>query len=103
MATQQATEISTEYAGCWLDSARGIYIGETIQEIATQYGWIGQPLDVNDEFYFDAICEAEEYLNGLAPEGYFFGTNESGDWGLWEIQSVEFAQAPHITHQLEQG
>lgn len=88
--------------GCWLDSARGVYIGEEVQKFAQDCGWEDEliPCDhqrcdglspdnqheeiEHGDFYPEAAVDAEDWLNGvIAPEGYFFGHDESGDWGLW--------------------
>lgn len=71
--------------GCWLDSARGIYIGQSVQEYAKEMGWTGQYEDIDSEFFSEAWNEAEQYLNSLPdlPADVYFGSNENGDWGLW--------------------
>lgn len=77
------SEIRADQQGCWLDSCRGIYLGEAVQDIAESYGWQGERLDVSSEFYHEAIDEAEGFLQQFAPEGFYFGSNKNGDWGLW--------------------
>jgi len=73
-----------EDSGCWLDSARGQYIGEAVQEIAADHGWAGERLEVDHEHYCEAWDEAENWLNEhAAPDGFSFCSNECGDWGLW--------------------
>ena len=82
--------------GCYVDSARGIYAIDRIIEIAEGYGF-----QVNDddpanplpesladyEFAGELEDEADDYLNTrFAIEGYFWGRNENGDWGLWEVE-----------------
>jgi hypothetical protein len=85
-------KITSDMAGCWLDGARGIYIGDAIQKIAQEYGWTGEMVRVNDVEYqgacynWGAIDEAEEYMQNLAPDGFAFGMSEQGDWGLWQIE-----------------
>jgi hypothetical protein len=39
--------------------------------------------------YFDIFEDAEAWFNNLAPEGFYFGTNEGGDWGLWKVECDE--------------
>lgn len=85
MSEQSSKSIPPDEAGCWLDCARGIYIGEEIQTTAASYGWTDEPASVDSDEYHDATQEAEDYMNTLAPEGYYFGSTENGDWGLWEI------------------
>jgi hypothetical protein len=72
--------------GVYFDSNRGIHMGKMIQEMAVEHGWEGEPVNLDDEFYWEATQEAEDFLNELAPEGYYFGPSEQGDWGLWEIE-----------------
>jgi hypothetical protein len=81
-----ATRFTTADIGCYFDGARGIYIGEAIQEMAQAHGWsfVGW---VGPEFghYHEATAEAEDYLNTLTADDVSFGSNESGDWGLWHL------------------
>lgn len=104
-----STTISPSDAGCWLDSARGWTTYPAIIDIACGTYWFELPEDVKTawasfatdqhddwlEFWRDRddmhdVCDmAESYLNTLAPEGYYFGTSEQGDWGLWAIEGDE--------------
>ena len=74
--------------GCYVDCSRGIYVGKRIQELAIEYGWSNDPnansavLDPNDEAYYDATDEAEEFLNTLCDDTVYFGVNENGDFML---------------------
>jgi hypothetical protein len=87
--------------GCYLDSARGVYIGEAVQASAALHGW--SPADgvvacdhddcetAHDEadhgtYYHEATIEAEDFLNGLTADDVWFGSTESGDWGLWALE-----------------
>ena len=97
------TEFTALDAGCWFDSHRGQYIGEAVQDEADDRGWSGwfTPCEHDPGMYmscsehsgdFHGVCydeatqEAEDYLNDMAPEGFYFGSNpDSGDWGLWAI------------------
>ena len=72
--------------GCWLDNCRGRYLGEELQRIAQNAGWEGEYSSADEEEYDFAVQEAEDFMNTLAPEGYYFGYNFSGDWGLWRIE-----------------
>jgi hypothetical protein len=93
--------------GCYLDGARGVYIGEAIQADALLHGWrnngwgaihvdhahpshIPYPCpcpgeDDHGQWYHEATTEAEDYLNTLTDDDVAFGPSESGDWGLWHI------------------
>ena len=92
--------------GCYLDSARGVYIGEAVQASALLHGWApeegmvpcdheecergqrGQPHEEADHgtYYHEATIEAEDFLNGLTADDVWFGPTESGDWGLWLLE-----------------
>tara|TARA_R100001530_G_scaffold106025_1_gene74051 strand:- start:1897 stop:2160 length:264 start_codon:yes stop_codon:yes gene_type:complete len=83
-------KLTSADAGCWLDSARGRYIGEEVQHIAHSYGWKAKILSCDHEFYDDAWDEAEEYLNDkIAPEDFYFSSIDGGDWGLWSIENED--------------
>ena len=106
--------------GCYLDSARGVYIGEAVQASATLHGWspantgvVGGVIPSDHEdcktgwtargraifmshseddhgvLYDEATTEAEDYLNGLTADDVWFGSTESGDWGLWPLTGNE--------------
>ena len=95
--------------GCYLDSARGVYIGEAVQASALLHGWDpeegmvpcdheecergqrGQPHSEADHgmFYDEATTEAEDHLNGLTSDDVSFGSTEGGDWGLWLLNEEE--------------
>jgi len=92
--------------GCYLDSARGVYIGEAVQASAALHGWA--PADgvvacdheecetAHEEadhgtLYHEATIEAEDFLNGLTADDVWFGATESGDWGLWPLTENEEA------------
>jgi len=64
MATQEVT-FSIADVGCYVESARGIYAGERVQEIAAEYGWKGEHLSALAEWYSEATDEASEFLNDL--------------------------------------
>jgi len=98
--------------GCYFDGARGIYIGEAIQEMAEVYGWdawahdsvaagvvptnhdacdgVAEGIEGHSEIdhgqhYSEATDEAEDYLNTLTDDDVAFGPSEAGDWGLWHL------------------
>jgi hypothetical protein len=82
--------------GCYFDSARGVYIGEAVQQLAASHGWkysaqfemvnLADTDGSDSEAYPWAWDEAEDFLNGLTAEGVYFGSSESGDWGLWAVE-----------------
>jgi len=85
----KAQEIGEDQAGPWVQNA-GVMTGAKIQEIAQKMGWEGAVItDPEDEAYFQATYDAQNYLQSLAPIGYRFDMTEEGDWGLWKIPSGE--------------
>lgn len=84
--------LKAEHAGCWFDCARGIYIGQEVIWEAQSYGWKPEGLDEETEvspdmeFYHELTDEAEQYLNSICPTGYWIGSNENGDFGMWECE-----------------
>ena len=105
-----ANTFTTTDIGCYFDGARGIYTGEAIQEMAQNAGWDAWTypnagvLSPNHEncdgvkdgveghaeidhaqFYSEITDDAEEFLNNLTSDDVWFGSSESGDWGLWHI------------------
>jgi len=49
---------------------RGRYTGEAVQNLALSYGYTGERLEADAEFYDEAITEAEDWLNAnIAKEG----------------------------------
>ena len=52
---------------------RGTFTGEPVQHMATAYGWTGEELPADNEFYDEAITEAEDWLNdNVAEDGSVF-------------------------------
>ena len=47
---------------------RGRFTGEAVQDMATGYGWTGEELPADNEFYDEAITEAEDWLNDKVSE-----------------------------------
>jgi hypothetical protein len=79
-----------KYEGCWIDSSNGSYIGEEVQKIARYYGKKGRIIKNGSNIYNDAWDEAEEFLNKIAPKGYYFGNNpDTADWGMWNIEEAD--------------
>jgi len=80
-------DIRTTPVGVWVDAnVRGRYTGEAIQWIATSYGWEGEPLDADDEFYDEATTSAEYFMSDLSPVGHLIASNFVGDFGMWPIK-----------------
>ena len=110
--------VSPAQEGCWFDGNRGIYLQQAVLQAAKERGWTGKAyvrynpdeerscltgpilndagthrlLGPDDDEYYDAAQEAEDYLNTLAPEGYYFGYSEGGgDFGLWKCEDEDEA------------
>lgn len=79
--------------GCYVDGARGIYAIDAIVEIAESHGWQGTNEtrklkgSLSDfEFAGEIEDHADSFMNSdYGVEGTYWGRNENGDWGLWEI------------------
>lgn len=82
--------------GCYFESARGQYIGQAVIQLAENCGMMFSEDEDEEnktpygEFYHELWEMAENYLNShVADDGFFFGSNESGDWGYWKNEEVE--------------
>lgn len=81
-------KITEDLEGPWFDCCRGIYIGVAVQQEAIYRGWKGMELRTDEEFYWEAVQEASDYLQQFAPEGYLFGGNgDCGCWGLFKEEN----------------
>jgi len=85
-----ASKITANMAGCWFDSASGIYTGEAVIDEAIARGFDPQTECpeagwADYEYYHELWTEAEEFLGSLAPDGYCIGSNENGDFGMWAV------------------
>ena len=79
--------------GVYFDGARGVYIGEAVQQLAASHGWkysaqfeTVNVADTDGDEYTWAWDEAEDFLNTLTADGVYFGGSEGGDWGLWSVE-----------------
>jgi hypothetical protein len=99
--------------GPYADSARGIYTGALIIEMAATHGFKPYGEDIFDSFdawspidrwawctaweqylterddYLELWEEAENYLNAMCDDSVYFGSSEQGDWGLWSVDEEE--------------
>ncbi len=98
---------TSEARGCYADSARGIYIGQDVViPMAEKYGFVKELCDCTYchshrlgnvygveweisrcEWYNEIWDEAENFLTSLCEDGLYFGGNENGDFGLWEVEN----------------
>ena len=74
--------------GPYIGAHEGRYQGEKIIQMALAVDWDGETYTEEDfsadsENYDEATQAAEDYLNTLAPKGFYFGSTEALDWGLW--------------------
>ena len=69
-------------SGVMVDGSNGIYMGQLIQQIASDQGWEWEAVGPGHEEYDDATDEAIEWLNeNVAREGHSFGYHpDSGDF-----------------------
>ena len=81
--------------GEYFSGRTGYLLGESIIRFARSVGYVVAPEDeryvnrVDHEGHYDVWDEAEEYLQGLIPEGdnRVWGPGPQGDgWGLWETE-----------------
>ena len=77
--------------GCYFDSARGIYIGQAVIELAESLGMSPEEERTPEhEFYCEAWEDAENWLNRFhSDNNHYWGSNENGDFGYWEIETDE--------------
>lgn len=105
-------EISLQ-EGCIFDSARGQYIGQAVIELAELCGMtIEDERTPEHEFYFEAWDDAENWLNShIATQGFYFGSNESGDFGYWRTDNYVYIvdldergeYKAHVEHEAQDG
>lgn len=90
---------SASDAGCYVDSHAGIYATDEIVGIARDHGaeiahpeackrkhaetWSGSEF-AGCEFFGEYEDDADAFMNeNFSVDGYYWGRNECGDWGLW--------------------
>jgi hypothetical protein len=84
--------------GCWIDGGLcNVPTGNTrVVSIAESHGHSPQPAyGASEESLHEEAVTAEDFLNGLAPDGYWIGWND-GDFGLWQVYDIEFAVARNL-------
>ena len=86
-AKTQAIAASPAEAGIWIHAADYVspqHMGLRVQQIAKERGWPGRIASLDDERYLEVVAEAESWLNAhVAPDGYLFGKDSVGNWGLF--------------------
>lgn len=64
--------------------------GEVYAKADRAWGACASPNHGNEDLIDEELQEEAEqairYLNQFAPEGFYFGTNDSGDYGVWPIE-----------------
>ena len=87
-----ATRFTTADIDCYFDGARGWEdIHKLVQDFAREVGYVFKFDNINEDpedfpiWQNEATDEAEEYLNTFTDDDVSFGSNESGDWGLWHL------------------
>jgi hypothetical protein len=92
-ATTTKPVYRADHVGCWFDCPRGIYIGEEVIKAAVDRGFdckeeltalaLSNTRLADYEFYHELACDAQEFMQEFAADGFWFGFSEGGDWGLW--------------------
>ena len=90
---EQASQLSDANEGCWFDCSRGRYVGCGVIDAARSYGWdhrgyadvcaLDDDERVDHDAYYEAWDDADQYLCSIAPEGFWIGATENGDYGMW--------------------
>lgn len=101
------------FEGCIFDSARGIYQGQAVIEFAESLGMaIEDERTPDHEFYFEAVTDAENWLNAhIAKDGFYFGNSEAGDFGYWRTDTYIYIvdldergeYRAHVEHEAQDG
>ena len=81
-------------AGCWFEGTRGIYIGESIIDLAIDHGFAPDLSDMPDctrysdyEYYHELTEEAVDFMQQFATDGFVFAFHEDwGDFGLYTLE-----------------
>ena len=103
-------KLTKKDAGIWIGAHRGMDQGIDIVRTAKERGWETAILDArldynlfseNDEEYWDAWIDAQEFLDTLAPEGYEFGHNKDFDWGMYPKDKLLQNKDHPITYFLD--
>lgn len=96
--TEPDNPYSINDAGCYLDGARGIYLIDGLVSFAEDHGF--KLNETEEQFYADhdySLVDYEwngetedridDYMNdNYGVDGAYWGRNENGDWGLWQIE-----------------
>jgi hypothetical protein len=93
-------DIDPQNVGVWAEGGNPDFVGDKVQQYAKKFGWDGAIRSSDEEEFYDTVQEAENFLNEKAPAGYYFGTNEDGDWGLWEGEG-SFNPEPLVREVVE--
>ncbi len=85
--TTVKTVYGAESEGCWFDNCRGYYLGEEVILVAIRDGFDtdlgGYERYADHPDYLETWDDAERFMSNFAAPGFWFGSNDSGDWGLW--------------------
>lgn len=107
--TNAKVNYSSKDAGCYVDSARGIYAVDAIVSFAENHGFtrkedrgefqvstcscrtsddlsaLNHEKPSDCEYGNEIEDEATDYMNDNFPvDGYYWGRSDQSDWGLWE-------------------
>ncbi len=88
--SESPVKYSLNDVGCYVDGARGIYAVDAIYTFAWQHGFkpaFGECFGGRNKLSdYEYAGEIEDDMNTqFGVDGAYWGRNEQGDWGLWEI------------------
>lgn len=99
-AEREPVKYTLSDIGCYVDGARGIYSIDAITSFADSHGMEIDECEKDHEhaptfeasrfagceFANEVESECDEYMNAThGVDGAYWGRNEQGDWGLWEV------------------
>lgn len=85
-------------SGIYFDSNRGVYNILAVVQLAVKYGKVlnaadstllaeqEKELTMPEEFIW-LFEECEQYLNTICEDGFYFGSTENGDYGVFPINN----------------
>ena len=103
---ENSQRVTPDMEGPWYTVSEGVEEqGKLIQDAAQTRGWTGiVDKDPASEGFWNAVEEAEEWMNESVPDGFYFGTNDNGDWGMFVLEGdeEEVVKAPKLSEQQMQ-
>ena len=88
-----ARQYGKAHEGEWFPCQMGIHILRAVIEEAQRHGFeVGEEawLEPEHEWHHELFCQAENYMNEMAMDGFAFGHLEfDGSWGLWPKEFMD--------------